>query len=115
LNYWSFHDAIIKKFNYQPIFITNVVYYQHFLDKTFRFSNSKGDVFGEITFGADGKIHGYDNPNERTWTFENGCLHVWGGHKQFCYPYNEASFENGKLRLEIALGDTGMKHCLAEI
>jgi len=42
--------------------------YHHIVNKTFQFSNKDGHL-GQITLAADGKIKGYDNQNERTWTF----------------------------------------------
>jgi hypothetical protein len=49
----------------------------HILNKEYNFANKDGHL-GTIIFKDDGTIGNYNHPNERTWTWVDGCLHVWG-------------------------------------
>ena len=89
-----------------------------FVNKKYAFHNLSGTNFlGEIIFLPNGKIGQYDNPNERSWTFEDGCLIVWGENKGCQAKYTEAWKDGaGKWNL-VAYWDPqgGNNHHLTEL
>jgi hypothetical protein len=44
------------------------------MGRVFKFGNIDGLVFGQLTLGPDGRIEGYQNPNERSWSITDGKL-----------------------------------------
>ena len=82
------------------------------IQKTYVFSNDVSGYLGEIYFEPNGTIGRYNHPNERTWTFEDKCLIVWGESKKRQAKYNQCWKKNGKWHMEALWDQEGNKHYL---